>query len=157
MTKNQNRIIFLFLGLLIGVVSTICIYKVKDFLDHFKGKQFSHSSDNLKEKFSRVGVELPEKAYNIDFYYTSGIDYTCWIAFSASDNDIQETIQGLEVKSQSKEKYEPTFYLPKDKNGKTLLVWWPESTKDFDIYYGQFCWMGYDKKNSRLYIYKFST
>lgn len=155
MTKNQNRIIFLFLGLLIGVVSTICIYKVKDFLDHFKGKQFSHSSDNLKEKFSRVGVELPEKAYNIDFYYTGFQDYTCWLAFSASDEEIQEVILGLNTQRQ--DEFKPIPYMPKDKNGKTLLAWWPESTKDFDIYYGQFCWMGYDKKNSRLYIYKFST
>ena len=106
-------------------------------------------------KTSIIGIQIPEKAYNIDFYYDEWQDYTCWVAFSASDEEIQEVIQGLNIQKQNE--YKSTPYMPKDKNGRALLGWWPESTKNFEIYYGQFCWMGYDKKNSGLYIYKFST
>ena len=153
MTKNKNRIIFLILGILLGIVPTVLFYNVKEFLDSWNSAPYIHSSKDLINRISRFGITVPTNASNIDFYLDNGRDYGCWLAFSASDRDIRATIRHLE----KEEKYKPEVHLPKDKIGNVLIEWWPKSTKEFEVFYGHYCWMGYDKKKSRLYIYKFTT
>ncbi len=153
MTKNQNKIIFLIIGIFLGIIPTILFYNIKEFLDSWNTKPYSHSSEELINKISRFGIIVPQNAYSLDFYLDNGRDYGCWLAFSASDAEIRKTISSLE----KEEKYKPTVHLPKDKVGNILIEWWPKSTKGFEIFYGHYCWMGYDKKNHRLYIYKFTT
>ena len=157
MTKNKNKVIFLIVGLTIGVFSTIGIYTFKEFMDSWKTISFIYSTSNLKKKTSSIGIELPEKAYNIEFYLFDGfLDYNSYLAFSASEKEIRNFIGQAPMTYDKKMGPKPTPDVIKDKQGQSLIDWWPEDTKDFEIYYGQFRWMGYDTKNSRLYLYQYS-
>jgi len=155
---NKNKIIFLILGIILGSVSIILFYKVKEMLDSWSSlPPYINSSEKVYTKLAKIGIELPSKAYNIELYLDDGfLDYTCYLAFSATPKEIKDFIGNAQKKHTNKTMTQATPHISKNKNGQMTISWWPENTEKFEIYYRQFCWMGYDKKNSRLYIYQYS-
>ena len=155
-TKSKNTLLVI-TGIIIGLLVSSFIVFMYAGLNAFKSQVIDISSSKIRDKVSIRGIQIPEKAYNIDFYYTGFQDYTYWLAFSASDEEIRKVFPGANTKDKEEYRPNPNSYMPKDKNGNTLLDWWPEDTENFEIRSSKFGWMGYDKKNSRLYIYKFKT
>lgn len=157
MTKNQNKIIFFIVGIFIGGISIILFYNVKEMLDNLFQPPYVNSSEKLYAKLAKIGIELPEKAYNIEFYFDDGfLDYTCYLAFSASPEELKDFIGDAPKIWNDKTKPKPTPKVSKNKDGEKIIPWWPENTTKFDIYYGHFLWIGYDKEHYRVYLYQYS-
>jgi len=147
-------IVGLIIGIAIGVGGTFFRYEMQNFM---KTEPEINSFHKLKDNI--LGYAIPDKAYNIEYYCDNANDYTCWLAFSATDQEIEATINQLAGRKDAdiKHRAEPRLP-PKDKYGYDVISGWPEDTSDFEIYYGEYyLWIRYDKKNSRLYVYDFST
>ena len=102
-----------------------------------------------------MGIELPKQAWDVDFHWRASRDPDCFLAFSASKEDIAETIKKLrETTPQDKNDF--SIPVPVD-DSERALDWWPSnSLKNLDIQRGFFYWAGYDTHNSRVYIYRFT-
>ena len=103
-----------------------------------------------------MGIWLPRQAWNVDFHWKgNGPDSCCYIAFSASKKDIEETIEKLKATTPQGHS---EFSIPAPINDEgQALAWWPSNTLNaFNVQKGTFYWSGYDSQNSRVYIYKFT-
>ena len=116
--------------------------------------KYSHSSYDLKYKIEHTNIVLPKKAYDIDFYYKGFNAFTCWLAFSAGSKEIENMIDQMQEYDENKTK--PIPYVPTDTGGRPLIDWWPKKMDNIEVFYRQLWWIGYDKENSRVYLYKYS-
>ena len=158
MKSTLKNTILILVGIVIGaLISTAVIFVVNGIDKFWKPQIINVSSEEITSKISIIGIPIPEKAYNIDFYYIGFQDYTCCLAFSASEAEITKTIEEMKkialLRLDSKAKPE----IPLDKKGNKIINWWPENNDNLEIFSSDLFWIGHDKKNNRIYIYKFDT
>ncbi|MDD2479580.1 MAG: hypothetical protein PHS31_06780 [Victivallaceae bacterium] len=152
--------VFIYIFLL--AISFACGIIFCNLTSKFKGKilffnsSVSYSVNTVRQKCSIMGIELPQQAWDVDFLWKeSGPDSYCFIAFSASPKDIDETIAKLKATASQKH-IEFSIPTPVDDEGQ-VLDWWPSNTLNkLNVQKGTFYWSGYDIQNSRVYIYKFT-
>ncbi|MFA7232084.1 MAG: hypothetical protein WC071_12505 [Victivallaceae bacterium] len=155
----KNRI-FITLSIVVSfVVGFFCCFvvnKAQTGVKQFLRSSMTYSMKTVRDKCSGMGVELPLHAWNVDFHWqTFGPDAYCYLAFSADEKDIAETIHKLK-KNATKGHENFSIPAPVDNKGRALS-WWPSKLlKTMDVQKGMFYWTGYDKHNSRVYIYRFT-
>ena len=61
------------IGILVASIGVVVYSGLNIFL---KSRVINISSEEMISKTSIIGIQIPEKAYNIDFYYDEWQDYT---------------------------------------------------------------------------------
>lgn len=151
----KKKIICFLLMLIIFVAGFFCSMAYTKINDLFK-ESMEYSIDSIREKTSSMQIEIPEKAWDLCFFWkTSGPDCQCFLAFSAAREDIIKTIQHLK-ETTAQEYNNFTVPDPVDNTGKKLNWWTSISASDLETYRGSFYWAGYETRNSRVYIYRFT-
>jgi hypothetical protein len=146
-------------GLIVGLMLGLSALTIKEFGENFwKATQIYESSSQAKKKIESRNLKLPSDAYDLEYYYLGGRDYTSWIAFSAKNDDIEKIIPKLigdrEFEAGTKGVPNPPRYKIEDPSD---VDWWPTSSKGFKTYNGDLFWIGHDTQSGRLYYYSFST
>lgn len=137
-------------------------YQFRDVARNFFRSETLIEHENLHWKCTEVGVILPENARNVNFFkQTGGPDFECYIAFSASAEDIERTLVDLENKlGQGKEADSKNYIVREVRTPRTfdgqVVKWWTEMPPDIVVRNGAFFWTGTDKTGNRVYIYRHS-
>ncbi|WPJ94154.1 hypothetical protein SH580_11995 [Coraliomargarita algicola] len=146
------------IGLVLGLMLGVGALTIKNISESFWAiTQDYESSSQAREKIESKGIKLPSDAHDFEYYYYAGMDYTCWIAFSAKNEDIEKIIPTIVKNREFENKMtrvpDPPEYWDKDStNGN----WWPTSSKGMKIFAGEFFWIAHDTINQRLYYYSYS-
>ncbi len=151
-----SRYTLLLLILAFGAGAGVAVFylQIRHFMRDMFGYELKHEDSAIRERIRSMRIELPEQAWNINlFYQQGGPDVQCWVAFSASPEDIKKTIDTLYEYCGDKEYVRNEPYPPKDYDG-NAIKWWDEMPPDVKPYKGTLFWAGHDEKNSRLYIFR---
>jgi hypothetical protein len=156
-TVLKNSILVL-IGLIIGVlITSACIFMHHIAANFMKPQILDISSEKIMGTILSCYIPIPEKAYNIDFYYQGSQNPACWLAFSESEKEITNMIDEMKKDALYRFTSRAEPRIPKDKKGKEIIDWWPKNYDNLEISSSDFFWIGYDKKNHRVFIYRFST
>ncbi len=140
-----------------ALISSVVIILLNGIDKFWKQEIIDVSSEEITSKINIIGIPIPEKAYNINFYYQGWQNYTCWLAFSASDTEISKAIEEMKKSALFRLDIKAKPDIPLDEKGHKVINWWPENHDNLEIFSSDYFWLGYDKKNNRVYIFKFDT
>lgn len=167
MKKKTKIIVVCFLLVVFFVCGFLCssiITKFQEFVKRMSKSTTYYSMNNISiVGDGSTGITIPERAWDIYYNHQQvAMDDRCYVAFSADEKEIIKIIEYLKNESQKETsnfdvrtfKGIPT---PKDDKGR-VLKWWTDMPIDkLEIHSGRYYWLGYDKANSRVYFYTFST
>jgi len=155
--------------LVVFILGFLCSFIITKFQEFAKelSKSTTFSMNTIRETgMGIMHIEIPERAWDVSYHYQRiAMDGRCYLAFSAEEKDIIKIIERLKnesskVTSSFSSSYIQTFKdIPTPKNNKgRVLKWWIDIPIDkLEIHSGRYYWLGYDKANSRVYVYTFST
>jgi hypothetical protein len=148
-------------GVFLGGLSVFGILKGREFGDKLWAiTRIYESSDQARARIASAGIDLPEKAYDLEYFYYSGKDFTRWLAFSADNEDIERIITKLTVRRTDSGGPATPQRIPEKPEdwveGSTVGDWWPTSEKGLNVIKGDFFWIGHDPIRQRLYYYTYS-
>jgi len=145
-------------GVLFGCFALFSIQKIKQFGEDFWAPTRIHeSSQAAREKIQSSGINLPQGAYDLEYFFYAGRDYTKWVGFSAPNEKIESIIPAI-IRGREFEKGtkgvpdKPEYWTQESTTGN----WWPDSSKGLVTYNGDLFWIGHDTTRGRLYYYSFS-
>ena len=161
MNEKSEKIVvfFLVLSFLSGAFCAFIVVKAYDLVNNlWKAMEpTTYSMNTVRDGYRSIGIILPERAWDVNYHFQPlAMDCRWYVAFSADKKDIIKIIEHYKNLYPADS---PNFSIPipKDKKDKRLK-WWPYLPSDkLEIIWGEQYWVGYDKANSRVYIYKFTT
>lgn len=154
MKKKLIVCLLLILSFIGGFFCSVTINNIQKVIKSFNSST-TYSIDFVREKCSLMGIELPKQAWDVDFHWRENRDPDCFLAFSASKEDIVATIKKLKEDTPKNDR-NFSIPVPVDDQGRAL-DWWPANSLNMlDAQRGMFYWAGYDTHHSRIYIYRFT-
>lgn len=80
----------LIIGVILGVLGTFGSLTINEFSEGmFQITQTYESSSEALELIRSRGVDAPSDAYDLEYLYVAGRDWSCWLAFSAPHKKMQ--------------------------------------------------------------------
>ena len=163
--KKAIIILSFFVVFILGFLCSFIITKFQKFTKECH-KSTTFSMNTIRDSWMGIYIEIPERAWDVSYHFQRIVmDGRCYLAFSAEEKDIIKIIKGLKsdssrVTGNSSSSYTQNFKdipTPKDNRGR-VVKWWTDIPIDkLEIHSGIYYWLGYDKVNSRVYFYTFST
>jgi len=149
------------IGAIFGSLAVLGFQGVRKFGNEFWAPTRIHeSSSHAREKIENSGIDLPGDAYDLDYFYYAGRDYTRWIGFSASNDQLDLIVRKLSEKRINSGNHTVPNRLPEKPEywieESTVGDWWPTSSKGMKVTKGDFFWIAHDTINERVYYYTFS-
>ncbi len=140
----------------VGITAAWLFRDIAGQLTEVKVTTTSYDIDLVKRRSAALGINIPEKAWDVNFHMIIEREVkvtSCYLAFSANDDEIEKIITKLEYFKNSNKiiKLPPP---PLDENG-IALTWWNRmpSNRTLEIYQGENYWLAYDKSEPRMYVY----
>ena len=165
--KKAIIILSFFVVFILGFLCSFIITKMQELAKKLNSPPTTFSMNTIRQhRMGIMHIEIPERAWDVSYHYQPiAMDGCCYLAFSAEEEDIIKIIEGLKrdssrVTDDSSSSYTQNFKdipTPKDNRGR-VVKWWTDIPVDkLEIHSGEYYWLGYDKINSRVYFYTFST
>lgn len=141
-------------GIFIGAIATFTFSLYKNPHIFFKPVEIKINHADIVDRSRYIGIEIPPKAYDIDFYYICFLDHTLFLAFSANNEEIDKALSHIKNINQSMSPNQKVIpCIPKNKNGKDVINWWPKNYENLGVTLGDLIWIGHDRQTGRVYVY----